>query len=521
MNFMGEAERKFAQALLIIFGVCMTVAPVCAQTTHRSLSSDTAEPYSPGFPFLPESDPLMELPEREEPSAVILNDLDAFFEWDQRAFRIDPVPTDFNRAEGLLLPSTTPHLPLPSSPIANEEEMQLRDKELSTFENAFKSSRILGIYRPPSIRITPFVPEPRIVFLKQSSRRYAMGPVRVGFEAEQSFNVANNVFGAKRDTKSDTFITFQPRFYAEAGTRGFASLLYMPNFTRYSTYRYLDSRDENVVFNFRYKFTKLEIGSDLAYLTQSGLFVDAEGYSKARSYLANVFGNYPITRKIGLSFAYEGRNDMADPGGIAIEHAGMLSARYQLSEPISFGGSYQLGHVESDFGDQIYHTHQVIATLRPSYHFKLDGRGGFQVRHFSKPVAGKEALASPVFDLTGSYHWNDNTAFVLRLYRSITTVAFDNLHLQVETAMESYALVRFFGNTDIKAQIVGGYAERIANVAPETGDFCFLQGGISVSWAVNRICELTIYNTTMQRFADSANRNFISNVTGVSCKLRF
>ena len=100
-------------------------------------------------------------------------------------------------------------------------------------------------------------------------------------------------------------------------------------------------------------------------------------------------------------------------------------------------------------------------------------------------------------------------------------MTFDHLHLDVETGVESYALWRVFGNTDLKAQVASGYGERMANVAPETGDFCFLQGGISVSWAVSKMWELTIFNKTQQRFADSTGANYISNVTGIGCKLRF
>ncbi len=509
------------RAVLAVIVLLGPVSKARAQTTQEDLPTDTARPYDPSYPFLPESDPLIGVPELDVPPPTILDDTKAFFEWEERGFSPSKTPADYDPVESMTLPGTTPNLPLPETPTANEEEMQIRDKEREAFENVFKSSRILGLYRNPVSGVLPFVPEPRIVFEKEKARRLKLGPVRTAFEAAGTFNFTNNVFGANRDTKSDTFTTFQPRFYVESGTRGFVSLLYMPNFTRYSTYRYLDNRDENIIFNLRYPFSKLEVAVDLLYLTQSGLFVNSQGYSEARSYLARVFANYPITRKIDLFMSYEGRNDKADPGGIAIDHSVTLSARYRHSQAISYGGSYQIGRVDADFGEQFYQTFQLLGAIRPSYHFKLEGRGGFQVRRFSHEVAGRDGLVAPVFDITGSYHWNDNTAFVLRLYRSISTVTFDHLHLDIETGLESYALVRFFGNTDIKMQVAGGYGERMANVAPKTGDFCFLQGGLSVSWAVSKMWELILFNNTQQRFADSSGANFISNVTGVGCKLRF
>jgi hypothetical protein len=199
----------------------------------------------------------------------------------------------------------------------------------------------------------------------------------------------------------------------------------------------------------------------------------------------------------------------------------MLTTKYRFSEAIAFGVIQELGHVTANFGDHVYQTLQVHATLRPSYHFKIDGRAGFQVRRFSSEVGERSGLVTPVFDITGSYHWNDNTAFVLRAYREISTSTFDNMRLDVETGVESYALLRMYGVLDLKLRMVAGYTERMSNVAPKTGDYCFLQGGPSVSWAVSKMWELMLFNQTQQRFADSAGSDFISNVTGIGCKLRF
>jgi hypothetical protein len=488
-----------------------------AQTTNQSLPSDTAQPYTPGYPFLPESDPFVEMPDIEVAPPMILNDNTSYFEWELRGLIPDKTPADYDRVEGMALPETTPNLSLPVAPDATEEDRQVRDQDRSAYENIFKASEVLGLYRAPRATLPYSVPEPRLVFEKEKARRVRLGPLRGAFEAEGTFNYSTNV----SEGRGDTYTTFQPKLYLETGTRGFASLVYMPNFTRFSKYTTLDSQDENFFLHFRYPFSKLQLAADVSYLTQSGLFVNSDGYATARTYLARIYADYPVGRKTDVGVSYQWRDDKSDPGGIAVEHSLVLTTRYRFNEAIALGTIQEVGQVQADFGDHVYQTLQIHAALRPSYHFKIDGRAGFQVRRFSSEVGERNGLVAPVFDITGSYHWNDNTAFVLRAYRTVSTVTFDNMRLDIETGVESYALLRMYGILDFKVQMVAGYTERLSNVAPKTGDYCFLQGGASVSWAVSKMWELMIFNKTQQRFADSAGSDFVSNVTGIGCKLRF
>ncbi len=516
-NPAGRAVWGWLVAALLL----LCTAGARAQTTQEDLPADSSKPYGPGFPYLPESDPMVELPDLERPPPTILTDPDSYFEWEARGGSPSKTPADFDPAERMALPPTTPVLALPETPVANEAEMQIRDQDQPAFEDIAKTSHTLGMEQELGLRRRPFVPEPRIVFEKEKARRYRIGAVRTALELSQTAAYDSNPFGLSRNAVGDGFTTFQPRLYLETGTRGFASLLYAPNFTRYATYTQFDSQDENLSLSIRYPFSKLELAGDFLYLTQSGLFVASREPTDARSLLGRVFGTYPLGRKTRLFFQYEGRDDKADPGGIATDHSLLLSLDHRQSRDLGYGGSLRVGTVEADFGGQTYATWQLLGSFRPSYHFKLEGQGGFHVRRFSREVAGKSGILEPVFDVTGSYHWNDNTAFVVRGYRSVATVTFESAHLDIETGAESYALVRFFGNTDLKAGIKGGYVEQLAATFPENGDFCFLEGGLSVSWSVSKMWELLLFDHIQRRFGDSAGKGYLGNITGVGCTFRF
>jgi len=517
----GRSSGRLAIAGATIALLSLPLSNLHSQTTQEELPSGTAKPYGPGFPFLPEEDPMVELPGLERPPNTVLDEPAFYQEWEQRWLRPDKTPAELDPTERMELPVDTPNFSIPDTPTPSPAELQLREMGREAYETIEKTSRLFGMEIGTINRTTPAVPEPRLVFEKEKARRLRLGPVRTAFEATQSFAYNTNVFGSRDHPVGDAYTIFQPSVVVETGTRGLASLLYRPTLIRYATYEGMNSWDESLVFNLRYPFSKLELASDVVYLTQSGLFVNSEGFTEARSLLGRFFGSYAASPKFSLFFDYTARDDQADPGGSATENALLLSGNYRWNDAIGGGPSVQVGRVNADFGHQTYYVLQGQASFRPSYHFKFEGRGGMQFRQFSREVAGKGALATPVFDVTGSYHWNDNTAFVLRGYRSIATVTFDRLHLDIETGIESYALVRLFGTTDIKMHVKGGYVEKMANTSPETGDFCFLQGGLSVSLAVSKMWELFAFNNIQQRFGDSQGANYISNITGVGWTLRF
>ena len=518
-------------ALLII----LTGQWVHAQSTAVGRSSSRAETfdttfpanYSLDYPGLPPEDPMSSIPLAPPPGIdVLINPETLDYRSALNSNVPSPSPADYNPEVSTRMAdysNTAQGMAALGNDVPSNSEIVISDYGHPIFYDLSRTTAAFGLDETPLVTDTPMIPEPGTSLDKPIAPRLKAGPWRMAFDVVASAAAVYNVQGSTTNPQNDMAYTFMPRFYLEAGTKGSFRIQYSPSFVRYSRFKDLNSANQNLSVNVAYPFSKLRVGSSFSYLTQSGLFLNnQEGQGESKTTMATLSASYPFTTKINATLGWMGVIQDNQPGGKQTENALTLNVNYGKGSKMMGGTVIQVGNVDAPGGKQNYITLQGEMNYRYDFHWRYSARAGVNYRILNPaPYDTPDPLITPVFDLTGSYHWTSNAAAVLRLYRYVGTDTFSSVNLNIQTGAELGLLLRAYRKTDVKFLLAFGYSELFANTEDGSSNFSFVQGGFSVSYTVVKLMDVVFFGNVQQRFADSQGLNYLSGTLGVGIYLRF
>jgi hypothetical protein len=349
-----------------------------------------------------------------------------------------------------------------------------------------------------------------------------IGPFRVGIDLSASAAYNNNVFGETNNPKGDQIYSFQPVVYLEAGTRGKMHLLYAPNFVNFSKFKELSTADQAVFFQLRYPFTKLKLGLDLSYLSQSGLFVNNDsGFVQQNTALSRLFGEYRLAPKMTLEFAGESIRQETVPGGTQFENSVTAGLFHRPTTAFRYGASLKVGQLSAPADNQTYQAARVVINYRASVALRFAAEAGIEFRNLSATTDGKNELPIPVFNFQVNYNPTSTTLFNISFYRNVLNTTFSDVSLNITTGISTSALFRLFNKVNVRMELAAGYTEQYSNLTDEDGHFYFLQGGITISYPLFKGLEIQVFDNIQQRFGDRVGNDYISNTMGFALSLKF
>lgn len=504
-------------------------SPSLPRSANEPENFDTMYPanYSLDYPNLPEDDPMNDVQVELPPGIDVLTNPEILdYEAALKADMPSRTPADYDPEEGNRttdFQNTPQSMALFGNDFASNSEVVLSNAGHPIFYDLSRTTASFGLNETPLVTEMPLIPEPGTTLDKPIAPRAKWGPWRMALDVMGSSSVFYNVLGSTTNPQSDMVYALSPRFYLEAGTKGFFRLSYSPSFLRYSKFKNLDSDNQNLSVSVTYPFSKLRVGASFSYLTQSGLFLNnPSGQGQQDSVFGSLSASYPLTTKTNLSVGWMGVIQRNDPGGRKLENYANLGLSYTPGAKATFGGLLRLGNIEAPAGDQNFFSLQGEASYRWDFHWRFSARAGVDCRFLSPPPYGQSSpMVTPVFDLNASYHWTANATALLRLYRFVGTDTFTSVSLNIQTGAELGFLLRAYRKTDIKFLMTVGYTEMFAEVESGEQNYAFVQGGMSVSYTVMKWMDVILFGNVQQRFQDSQGLNYLSGTLGLGLNLKF
>jgi len=369
----------------------------------------------------------------------------------------------------------------------------------------------------------PVAYSPRAIpIFKRVRELTRVGPFRVGVDVTAGVAHNNNVFGDTTNPQSDEIYSFLPAVFLEAGTRGKLYLLYAPTYLSFAKYKELSTTNQALFFQLRYPFTKLKIGIDLSYLSQSGLFLNSdEGFVKQTTLLGRIFGEYRLSGKSILAFSAESIKQESSPGGTQNENSASLRLIYQLTHESQVGVTVKAGQVFAPAENQNYQAAQLFVSYRPTVALQFAAEAGLELRRLSLTSSGQSELPITIFNFQVNYNPTSTTLFNLSFYRNALNTTFNNVSLNITTGVTSSVLLQLFGKLNVRLEMGVGYTEQYADEQGNDGSFSFLQGGITVSYPLVKNLEIQAFDSLQQRFGNTIGNDYVSNTIGVALTLKF
>lgn len=350
-----------------------------------------------------------------------------------------------------------------------------------------------------------------------------VGPFRLGVDLGVSTAYNDNVFGEPSNRQGDLITTFMPAVFLEAGTRGNVQLLYAPTVTTFAKYKDLGSVNQAIFFRLRYPFTKLKLGLDVFYLTSSGLFIsnDQGGFAQQATFLARVFGEYPVSDKVMVDFAEESVWQDTDPGGSQVEHSLKGRAYYQITPSVKAGISLRVGVYDAPAEDQVYQALELSSSWQVTEGLVLSGDAGIEMRHLSLSEDGRTELGVPICNFQINYNPTSTMLYNVTFYRNVLNTTFNDVSLNITTGARTSVLIRFIERINFRLEMGFGYTEQLTDESSEDGHYSFVQGGVTVSYQFMNRVEVQIFDNLQQRFGSSVGSDYVSNTIGVALTLKF
>ncbi len=520
----------------LTFGLCLVAGAATAfgQTSREDLRSgdprafDTMDPssYQLDFPLLPPEEPLNDFDQSPPFPVDTRSDPQALFDDISRTGLPTPpqTPADYNPESIFLQTRFANEAALQAGvdyPIATDREVVLLDAGHPVYFSLSKTAALFMIEESSVSKVMPAIPDPSLIFEKQRPYLRTLGLFRYMVDVGHTFAFANNVFGTQKDHLSDVYFALNPRIYVETGNRGLLSLSYSPSFVRYHKYKEMNAGNENTTLALRYPFSKLEVGSDLSYQTQSGLFINSPGVAQQRTWLSNTFLRYPITHKTEATLGYRVTFNDRSPGGRRTDHllSGYLDHTY--SPKWTFGSYLEVGRSNAPEWEQAYGTAGVRLQYRPDYHWRFILQAGQHQREISPALPTLGELQTPVFKFTAAYHRTANLGVVLRAFREVTTDGFAEVALSLRTGAELTFLSRFYRKAELSLRVGVGQMELWSSMEPYESDLGYLEGALALSYELSRNVEVILFDNLQRRFAASHSNRYTANTVGLAINLRF
>ncbi|CAN5335816.1 hypothetical protein BH09VER1_BH09VER1_52560 [soil metagenome] len=361
-----------------------------------------------------------------------------------------------------------------------------------------------------------------IPVFRRDQKLTQIGPFRVGVDLKASAAYNNNIFGDTTNAQGDQIYTFSPIVYLEAGTKGRIYLLYAPIWVDFAKYKELSTVNQALFFQLRYPFTKLKLGIDASYLTQSGLFVTGDsGYTTQTTTLVRLFGEYPIARKTILSFSAESVNQQTSPGGTQMTNSAKVGLLYQISTPLKVGVTLKGGQLYTPAEPQTFEAVELVAGYSPSVAWRFAAAAGMEYRHLSLTSNGPEEIPTTIFNFQVDYNPTSTALFSLMFYRNVLNTTFTNVSLNITTGISTSVLLRLWDKVNVRMEMSVGYTEQISDQTGNGGSFYFVQGGITASYPLLNTLEIQIFDNIQQRFNSMVGNNYISNTMGMALSWKF
>lgn len=364
------------------------------------------------------------------------------------------------------------------------------------------------------------VAEPRFLTPR---RGFAIGGSRVRYGADISGGVAynNNVFGTASNTQGDIVMTLQPTLYLETGKKGSIRFLWAPSVLKYAKYKQFDAVNQTFLFSSRYRLTKLRLGLDASYVSQSGLFLNSQGQSKQSTLFARISAAYPLTRKTELHFTADSSVIQAEPGGT--QFAGSLSAAvdYRYSRKTSVGAGVTVGYYSAPAGSTTYQTFLLRLLYNPTSKLTFRAEGGLQFRQASSANSNSSSSSTAVLSALLSYQLTPKTSASLRFFRNTEVDSFDSSNVMTMTGIEASVAWQITRRAAFNASVLSGNVEQTTLSGVEDGSYAFNQASVSLSYVLLNDLNVRVFNNVQQRYNDAQANNFLSSTTGMSLGARF
>ncbi|MDX2080424.1 MAG: hypothetical protein SFU53_06535 [Terrimicrobiaceae bacterium] len=347
------------------------------------------------------------------------------------------------------------------------------------------------------------------------------GRVRYGADVSASLAYNNNVMGTANNPQGDVIFALQPTIYLETGRKANVRFLWAPSFLRYARFKQYDAVNQTFLFSSRYRFSKLRLGMDASYITQSGLFFNSQGQARQASLFARLFAEYPLTRKLNWTFSAEGNATDSDPGGTQFQAMLKSGIDYRYSSKTQFGAALEIGQQSGPGNLTTFQAFLLRVIYNPTARLTISGEGGIQFRQSRSTSAGSSSTSSTVLNALLSYRATDKTAFAMRFSRSVNVDAFAPDNIQTVTTVEASLLWEISRRAQFRASLLGGYVEQESLGGLAEGSYYFAQGSVSLNYLLSNGVSVQVFNTFQQRLRDTQGGNYLSNTSGMSMGMRF
>ena len=377
--------------------------------------------------------------------------------------------------------------------------------------------------------IPPLNPERRALgslnapnFLRANrSFLFGGGRLRYAIELDGSAAYGTNVFGTAKDPKSDMIFTLQPVVYVEGGKWNTFRFLWAPTLVKYGKYKEFDSFNQSFLFSSRFRITKLRLGLDASYITQSGLFLSSVGQAQQKTLIARISASYPLGPKTDLSALLETGNVSTEPGGTQLQGSFTASVDYRYSPKTSFGASVTTGYLKSDQGTTTYETFLIRLLYTPTSKIVFKGDVGIQFRQSKGPFGSSSTISTAVINALLTYRVTGKSLASLRGFRNVDVDAFSPGNLQTLTGVEATFSTKLSPRAVFDISLLGGYSQNETLAGSESGEYSFVQGTVSLAYLLREDINIRLFTSAQQRFRDSKDNNYLSSTTGMSLGGRF
>lgn len=357
-----------------------------------------------------------------------------------------------------------------------------------------------------------------------ANRSLRVGGTRIRYGAQIVTSTAynTNVLGTAQNPENDFVFYLQPALVVEAGTKSSVRFIYAPSILKYARFKEFDTVNQNFLFSSRLRFTKLEIGMDAGYLTQSGLFLGSQGQSEQRTLMARLFGNYRLTRKVDLMLTVEGNQIDSNPGGNQTGIAFGGGIDYRLTRKTTVGIGITIGHYTLPQGTTDYQNFLIRLRYSPTAKLFLTGNGGIQMRQSQTSDGASYATAGPLLDAKLTWLPTRKTTAGLRLFRNVAVDPFVPDSIQTTTGAELELTWQMLPRTKLEGKLGAGFAENTSLAGFEGQSYYFSQGSLALIYQSQSGLNMRVFTSFQQRLDDTnPDSNYLSTLSGMQLGLGF
>lgn len=346
--------------------------------------------------------------------------------------------------------------------------------------------------------------------------------IRYGAQIATSSAYVTNVLGTSQNPQNDFVFYLQPSLVLEAGTKSSIRVIYAPSILKYAQFKQFDTVNQNFLFSSRARFTKLEIGIDAGYLTQSGLFLGSQGQAQQQTLMARVFANYRITRKTDFMLALDAERTESSDGGDQSGFSFGAGIEHRLTRKTSVGIGIMIGQFYLPQGTTNFQNVLLRLRYSPSAKLFFTADGGIQLRQ-SRTLQGEAySTAGPLLEAKVTWLPTRKTTAAARVYRNVAVDPFSPDSIQTTTGGELEITWQMFSRTKLEGKIGSGFAENTSLSGSEGQRYFFNQGTLSVIYNSEEGMNLRVFTGFQQRL-DTANsiNNYLSTLSGMQLGLDF